>query len=160
MFTSVGLFADSCGARVTTFSLAGANDLLDVTALLLSADLPVADLTPAHLAHFLVARPAGGALAGCVGIEIHERQALLRSLVLSPELRLKGVGRQAVAAIEAHARAHGIESLHLLTTTAADFFARLGYQSIDRDQAPAALRHTAEFSFLCPASSACMRKDL
>lgn len=157
MFARIGLFARSYGARVTTFRPASTNDLSHITALLLSEGLPASDLTPAHLAHFMVAEMAGAALAGCVGIEIHDRQALLRSLVMSPALRSKGAGRQAVAAIEAHARAHGIESLHLLTTTAADFFARLGYQSIEREHLPSCATRPSFHSCALHLLLACAR---
>jgi amino-acid N-acetyltransferase len=44
----------------------------------------------------------------------------------------------------------------LLTTTAAPFFTRFGFTSAARDAAPAALRATAEFASLCPASAVCM----
>ena len=44
--------------------------------------------------------------------------------------------------------------------TAESFFARHGYASADRDDAPPAIRATREFSGICPASSAFMRKLL
>ena len=47
-----------------------------------------------------------------------------------------------------------------LTTTAADYFARLGFVRIDRDAAPPAIRATAQFASLCPASAHVMRREL
>ena len=48
----------------------------------------------------------------------------------------------------------------LLTTTAASFFAKRGYRPLARDEAPAAVRATAEFRSICPASATCMGKSL
>src|SRR5204863_9597629 len=52
-----------------TFTPATAADLPVVRALLEQWDLPVADLTPAHLDHDLVGR-ARGRIVGVVGLEI------------------------------------------------------------------------------------------
>lgn len=63
-------------------------------------------------------------------------------------------------AAEARARSHGVQQLCLLTTTAERFFERLGYERADREAAPTAIRGTSEFTSLCPASAAFMRKRL
>ena len=69
---------------------------------------------------------------GFGGLEIHGEDALLRSLVTLPPVRSRGVGTAMVAALEFEARLHGCRSLWLITTTAADFFARLGYARCER----------------------------
>jgi amino-acid N-acetyltransferase len=86
--------------------------------------------------------------------------ALLRSLVVDPELRGIGLGRLLVEQAEDHARAHGAVSMFLLTTTAESFFRHLGYTEADRASAPAEIRATREFAALCPASSAFLAKRL
>ena len=75
-------------------------------------------------------------------------------------LRGAGAGARLLAHAESQARARGVKTLYLLTTTAESFFARHGYASADRDGAPPAIRATREFSGICPASSAFMRKLL
>jgi amino-acid N-acetyltransferase len=50
--------------------------------------------------------------------------------------------------------------LHLLTTTAAQFFHRLGYVAADRATAPAAIAGSQEFAALCPVTAQYMVKDL
>jgi amino-acid N-acetyltransferase len=65
-----------------------------------------------------------------------------------------------VSDAEAWATERGIKTLYLLTTTAAQFFSRLGYEAIPRSEAAAAIAATAQFSDLCPASSTLMRKVL
>jgi N-acetylglutamate synthase-like GNAT family acetyltransferase len=46
----------------------------------------------------------------------------------------------------------------LLTQTARDFFAHLGYRVIDRSEAPEEVQGSEEFRSLCPASATCMVK--
>jgi amino-acid N-acetyltransferase len=53
-----------------------------------------------------------------------------------------------------------VSALYLLTTTAADFFARHGYHVTNRADAPEFLQATTEFSRLCPESAVCMVKFL
>jgi len=130
-----------------------------VRRLLASAQLPVEDLTAAHLAHFFGCGPNDGPL-GVGGVEIHGADALLRSLAVDEKARGKGCGKALVAALEQHARAQGARRITLLTTTAARFFSGLGYRVVTRDEAPASIRATPEFSALCPASAVCMAKDL
>lgn len=127
--------------------------------LLAEAELPAADLTGAHFEHFFGCG-AEEAPQGVVGVEIHGTQALLRSLAVEPAVRGRGCARALVERAERHARARGVRRMYLLTTTAADFFARLGYKRLGRDEAPEAIRATREFSALCPASSALMVKEL
>ncbi len=70
-----------------------------------------------------------------MGIEIYENVGLLRSLVVDNGCRKMGYGQQLAAKAEAWAYERSIKSLYLLTTTAAGFFSRLGYQVIPRDRA-------------------------
>jgi amino-acid N-acetyltransferase len=65
-----------------------------------------------------------------------------------------------VTALETAAREAGIGRLYLLTTTAADFFAALGYERVDRGEVPEAVRGSAEFSDLCPDTAVAMRRRL
>ena len=94
------------------------------------------------------------------GLECYGADGLLRSLAVDPAYRGRGLGHLLVRRAETEAARQGATALFLLTTTAADFFARLGYESIPRAQAPAAIAQTTQFSSLCPASSAFMRKRL
>lgn len=134
-------------------------DAAEIRRLLEASALPTADLTPELLENFLVLRD-GGVLAAVVGLEPAGDCALLRSLAVSPALRGRGVGAQMVAAAEALARKRGIGRLYLLTTTAADYFSKLGYRQAPRESAPPAVRSTPQFAGLCPASSSIMVKTL
>jgi amino-acid N-acetyltransferase len=94
------------------------------------------------------------------GLERFGPVGLLRSLAVSTGARGRGLGRALVSAIEDEARSSGIADLYLLTTTADEFFSRLGYVRIARDETPVAIASTAQFSALCPSSAVVMRKSM
>jgi amino-acid N-acetyltransferase len=97
---------------------------------------------------------------GVVGLEIYGTDALLRSLAVDPAVRRRGCARALVAQAQRYAQQRGVRRIYLLTTSAADFFARMGYKRLERDGAPPAIRTTSEFAALCPASSVFMVKEL
>ena len=57
-----------------------------------------------------------------VGLELHGTSALLRSLVVHPDVRLTGIGKMLVEHAETQARARGVRAMYLLTTTASGSF--------------------------------------
>jgi amino-acid N-acetyltransferase len=130
-----------------------------VKQLLSESSLPIEDITVQHLQHFFGCG-SGLELEGLVGLELYGDVALLRSLAVASSRRGSGVGSGLVAHAELHARDKGVQSLYLLTTTAEKFFLRRGYARIPRDEAPAAIKGTKEFSGICPTSSAFMVKYL
>jgi amino-acid N-acetyltransferase len=131
----------------------------EVEALLEGVNLPVADLATRPSLQLLGVRE-GGRLVGVVGIEACGNVGLLRSLAVTPACRHAGLGARLVSDAEARAAHEGVETLYLLTMSAANFFARLGYETVPRSAAPAAIAATSQFRDLCPASSAFMRKAL
>jgi amino-acid N-acetyltransferase len=128
-------------------------------ALLDAAELPSADLTDGHMEHFFYCGSADAPTA-LVGLELRGPSALLRSLVVHPDSRSTGIGKTLVEYAESHARGRGVRAMYLLTTTASAFFQRRGYSMVARENAPAEIRATREFSDICPASSAFMVKQL
>ena len=135
------------------------SDFPEIVRLLAAAALPHDDLMPDHLRHFLVLRDADG-IVGVVGMEVADDAGLLRSLAVSEARRGAGLASRLVDALDAHARAAGIRTLYLLTTTAEGFFARRGYARTERDAVPDAIASTPEFRSICPASAACMVRAL
>jgi amino-acid N-acetyltransferase len=142
-----------------SFIFRSAPSLKELVALLESASLPTSDLTEAHLPNFFCCGPRESP-QGFAGVEIYGTDALLRSVVVRPTSRASGIGTALVSHLESHARQRGVHSMYLLTTTAERFFERLGYQHIDREDAPSSIRSTREFALICPASSALMTKPL
>jgi len=127
--------------------------------LLTEAQLPTADIDPGPRQRFLGAR-ADGTWWGIVAIEPMGDAALLRSLAVAPAPRSQGIGRRLVQAAEILARSLGAREIYLLTVGAAPYFERLGFDSIARADAPAALRASTQFTSLCPASATVMKKPL
>jgi amino-acid N-acetyltransferase len=128
-------------------------------ALLQAQGLPVSDITGEYLEHFFFAG-SDGSPTGLVGLELYGTDALLRSLVVAENARSKGFGSTLINHAEQYAAAKGVRSIYLLTTTAEAFFKRLGYERIERSNAPPSIERTHEFSGLCPANSAFMLKSL
>jgi N-acetylglutamate synthase-like GNAT family acetyltransferase len=139
-------------------SAASAADLPSIRILLESSGLPTSDLASGR-PEFAVIRQRGQVVAAG-GLQRFGSAALLRSVVVSPELRRSGLGQQVVVELERMARSGGIDQLILLTETAAEFFARAGYRVIDRDAAPKDVQQSEEFRSLCPSSATCMAKRL
>lgn len=137
---------------------ATAADLPDIRRLLAGNRLPTADLE--HSRPLLFVARAGLTLVGAGGFEVHGEYGLLRSVVVADRMRGSGLGRTLVESAEAAARHQGLHGLVLLTETARDFFARLGYADIARESAPEAIRQSAEFKSLCPQTARCMSKRL
>jgi amino-acid N-acetyltransferase len=130
-----------------------------VKKLLSESGLPFEDITSQHLHHFFGCG-SGVKLEGVVGLEVYGDVALLRSLAVCPGQRGAGWGSRLVTHAERHAQDQGVKSLYLLTMTAERFFLNRGYLKIPRDEAPAAIKATSEFSGICPANSAFMVKHL
>jgi len=127
--------------------------------LLKECDLPYCDLSELHFRHFLgcgdVERPSG-----IVGLQVEGKEALLRSLAVTAEMRGSGCGKALVTEIEKQAKLNGIEKLYLLTNTAELYFNRIGYLNINRSSVPEWLRKTQEFSSLCPDDAAVLCKQI
>lgn len=101
---------------------------------------------------------AGGAgeRIGAGGVEVYGRFGLLRSVAVVESWRGRDVGRAIVDDRLRWAREHGLESVYLLTETAAAFFERLGFQRVDRASFPPAVRASKEYSDLCPDTAVAM----
>ncbi len=136
-----------------------ASDLAVAQNWLQGAGLPAADLTRKHMQDFLLAHTADQAV-GMIGLQGLGSVGLLRSLVVDPSIRSKGIGEQLVKALESRAAKKGINELWLLTIDADRYFVRLGYVAADRTDAPEAIKETEEFSTLCPGDATLMRKSL
>lgn len=129
-----------------------------IAALLTAAALPL-DGAQQHLAHFIVGEQDGRIVAAA-GLEPYGSAALLRSVVVDPAARGAGHGRLLWEEIARRAAARDIYQLFLLTTTAAAFFARRGFRTVTRGDAPQAMLASREFQGACPASATVMVKDL
>lgn len=137
---------------------ATAADMQAIRALLDSNGLPTSDLAFSQ-ARFTVACE-GERIIGAGALQRFGETALLRSVAVAADRRGKGLGRHLVKALENQARAAGVRHLVLLTLSARRFFELQDYRPIDRARAPKAMRASAEFRSLCPATAVCLAKTL
>jgi amino-acid N-acetyltransferase len=137
---------------------ASAQDLIAIRALLERSGLPTRDLESARPEFAVIHQDDEVIAAGA--LQRFGTSALLRSVVVAPDRRRSGLGRSVVRELERLARAAGISRLVLLTETAADFFARQGFGTIERSSAPEDMQASEEFRSLCPSSAICMGKNL
>ncbi|WP_115865220.1 arsenic resistance N-acetyltransferase ArsN2 [Halorussus litoreus] len=142
-------------------------DLDRIEALLADNELPTRDVRTTEAQFFLAydgvdddCAVDDAKLIGTGGVETYDSNGVLRSVVVTEPNRDRGYGAALCDALEDAARASGVETLYLLTTTAADFFDRRGYEEIARKNAPTDVRESAEFAKLCPSSATCMRKEI
>jgi amino-acid N-acetyltransferase len=126
--------------------------------LLVSAGLPADDVDVARQAFVLAF--VGDRLVGSVAVEAAGADGLVRSLAVVPEHRRRGIGRALHERALALAARRGVRTLYLLTTTAAEYAVRHGFERVDRGEVPAAIAAHAQFRSLCPASAACLRRRL
>ncbi len=133
-------------------------DLPGIQALLQRSGLPVAGVEE-WLPHFLVAEHEGRMVA-VAGLELHGPSALLRSVAVEPDWRGSGLARQLVDRHLSEARERDIKDIYLLTTTAEQYFPRLGFACIGRCDVPVQVQESVEFREACPASAVVMRKML
>jgi N-acetylglutamate synthase-like GNAT family acetyltransferase len=130
-----------------------------LVAALKGAGLPTDDVAEASR-HFWRFSFADDIPAGFGGLEVHGTDALMRSITTLPPLRGRGFGRAIIRALESEAMLLKCGAIFLLTTSAQELFARLGYAAVDRATVPAAIRATTQFASLCPDTATVMMKRL
>jgi len=133
-------------------------DFPEILALLGRSRLPedgVAD----HVATTIVAR-AGGHVVGSAALELYGGDALLRSVVVEEGLRGQGLGKRLTHAALDLARRRKVETVFLLTETAAEFFSKFGFVLVQRSEVPRTVQSSVEFTSACPVSALVMMLHL
>ncbi|MCC6168281.1 MAG: GNAT family N-acetyltransferase [Caldilineaceae bacterium] len=146
------------GAATVRFERVTPAQFGDVLALLAQSGLP-ADGLAGHWAATLVALQAER-VVGSAALELYGTAALLRSVAVAQPRRGQGIGRHLTAAALDLARAHGVRQVYLLTETAPDFFAGLGFRPVSRAAVAPAVQQSVEFVSACPQSAQAMLLDL
>ena len=133
-------------------------DLPALRELLSLCGLPF-DGVPDHLNAFLVALDQGR-LTGSVGVERYGADGLLRSLAVHPDYRGRSLGTHLTRRALREARRLGLRRVFLLTETASEYFLRLQFRRVPRQQAPPAVQASVEFASVCPETAICMERRL
>jgi amino-acid N-acetyltransferase len=137
---------------------AGSADTQAIEGLLTAAALP-RDGAADAFGTGLVARD-GDAIVGAAAIEPYGDKGLLRSVVVASGRRGSGIGTRLIEASETFASELGIDELYLLTDTAEHWFARLGYERTERENVPARVRSSIEFTTACADTAVAMKRRL
>ncbi|MGA3185698.1 MAG: N-acetyltransferase [Bryobacteraceae bacterium] len=78
----------------------------------------------------------GERLVGCGALHFYTASSgEVRSLAVDPAVKTKGIGRALVEILEEEARAQGLYSIFAFTYVAG-FFAKLGFEEVDRGELP------------------------
>jgi enamine deaminase RidA (YjgF/YER057c/UK114 family)/N-acetylglutamate synthase-like GNAT family acetyltransferase len=151
---------EQAGADRTSLAIgeAGVNETAAIQALLGTAGLPLPDPRDAPVP--VLAAREQGRLVGCVGWERYGDSALLRSLAVAEAARGRGAGTRLVLALSDRLQRAGVRELYLLTAGAQGFFSALGFAPVAREQAPALVAASREFSIHACDQAACMRAAL
>ena len=92
-------------------------------------------------------------IVGAAALECYDDGALLRSVVVEASARGLGIGKRLTMAAVEQARSLELPAVYLLTTTAAAFFPKLGFELTTREAVPPSVRQSIEFQSACPGSA-------
>lgn len=133
-----------------------AEDISAVFALLEQVQLPL-PLRNESVA-FLVADLPAKSIAGCIGWEIHGKCALLRSLAVDVIFRNCGMATALTEGAMDELTKEGVTEFVLLTASAVNFAARLGFERADRNELPAEIKECLQVTSTTCQSAYCMRR--
>ena len=138
---------------------ARAEDRDEVVALLERTALPPDGIDEQFGEPYAVA-VAGGRIVGAAGVEVYGDAGLLRSVAVDPAWQGHGLGQRLTEDRLRWAAGRGLGTVYLMTTSAGDYFPRLGFVPVARDEVPAAVRGSLQFASVCPSTAAVMALPL
>ena len=133
-------------------------DSPDIAQLLTAYDLPASDIAE-HLHNFIVVEDETGLIA-VGGYEDCDQYGLIRSFAVKPDYKGQRIAERIFDQLTEAATDSGKQRFYLLTTSASDYFLRLGFAICERDEVPECIKATKQFSELCPGSATVMVRDL
>ena len=145
-------------ARKAFTRQAGPADFSAIIKLLQGVDLPTADISP-NVSHFFVVEEEGHIIA-TAGLEIHDNFGLLRSVAVDKDHRNRSLATMLVDKLLSYASDQKIGTIYLITTTAEQYFAKKGFQTVNRNNVPLSITSSSEFSMMCPSTATVMMKSL
>jgi amino-acid N-acetyltransferase len=113
--------------------------------------IAAANLPPLFIAEYIdgfVAAERDGEVIACGGIEMYERCAVIRSVVVDASGRGLGLGARLCDRLEQDARDAGATDIYLFTAEALEFWKRRGYVETGLDGWPAPPRMSWQYQFV------------
>jgi arsenate reductase (thioredoxin) len=142
--------------KTINISSAGNNDLVAIKKLLADNKLPIDDITGDNI-DLLIAKDKHIIIA-VIGLEKYGEYGLLRSMATHISYRNQGIAEKLMNELFSLAAKKGIQEMYLLTETAEQYFEKRGFIKTKREDVPDHIRESSEFSSVCPASAAVMKK--
>lgn len=136
----------------------GESSFMQLKELLKENDLPISDIGRPNQVFYGIFD--NEFLIASVGIEQYNNVGLLRSLAVKSDMRNRGLGKLLFNKILDFCLHSGVKTLYLLTTTAIEYFGKLGWNVIHRDLVPYPVLQSKEFSSLCPSNAVCMQLNV
>lgn len=130
------------------------SDFDEISALLERNGLSGTGISEPNVAVFVA--HVNGTIAGTAALEIYPDGALLRSVAVDPAYRNLNLGHTLTKTAVEKARKAGIRQVFLLTETASDFFPRLGFQFVTREDVPLGVGSSIQFRSMCPDTARIM----
>jgi len=140
--------------------LARIADEQEVRRVLAEARLDLVDMVFNDIRFIVADDDRSGRIVGTVGLELYPPDALLRSLAVSPAARGGGLGSLLVHDAIREASRAGCSRIVLLTLDAMDFFARFGFEPVDRISVEGDVANSPQFAGHCPESATAMSMQL
>lgn len=119
-------------------------DLDDVLSLLIDEDLNI-DGVHENIGNFVVATE-NKVLVGCGGAEAFQFVALIRSIVVHPDQRSRGIGRRIVREMLDRLSSRGLREFYVVTEDAEPWFRKRGFKPCDRDEVHPQILESTEVS--------------
>jgi amino-acid N-acetyltransferase len=128
-----------------------------VNSLLSGFELPLDGLENSRV---WVLEESDGGLGGVAALEVWGESGLLRSVAVNKGVQNRGYGSSLVRHVINEAKKNGIRELLLLTTTAPNFFRKLGFKEHNRENVTGSITNSVEFTGACPETAILMRLSL
>ena len=122
------------------------------------AGMPRDDLEASRGVYFALLDDEGQPLGYCGYEKLAGSLVLIRSCVVPRAHRGKGVGQAMMGALIDTLAAEDLRDLYLFTLDADPFFEKFGFEAIERDAAPRAVRATSQFNMECCVGVPFMRR--
>jgi N-acetylglutamate synthase-like GNAT family acetyltransferase/protein-tyrosine-phosphatase len=156
VFAREAIQSDAPESPTTSIGPASGGDVDAIRRLLVAALLPSGDLGGPNQ-RFIVASQ-NGRVVGCAGLETFGEDGQLRSMAVHWTSRNAGLGSRLHGRLLYEALQAGVRNLYVVTTTAADFFARQGYRKVKPADVPPGVARSEEFVTFVPGGGVVMTR--
>jgi amino-acid N-acetyltransferase len=101
-----------------------------------------------------------GEIVGVAGLEMYDMQCLLRSVAVLKAFHNQSFGTYLTNFVIVEAKKSQVKDLFLLTTTATEFFKKLGFKEESREKVVGGIINSVEFRSACPKTAVLMHLKL